>query len=182
MKTLISKTDQFQIIPFVFLLLSFIFSGSALFPRESNQKEVNPRNKKLEILEKLESGKPVSSEEITSSFADFNFEDPEPWEFRIPEMNENILPGPFFYKDYQGNIRVIISDCDVKEIHKRLSESLEELRKNIESFRNSDDFLIMQDELKKWNENFRKEIEKMREDLLHSDSGTRSKGTVQSLM
>ena len=163
MKTLISKTGSSQILPFVFFLLSFIFSSSNLISRESSLNEGNTGNKKLDILEKLESGKPVSSEEITSSFSDFSIEDTVQWEFWIPEMN--IFPGPFFYKDYNGNDHQIISDIEVKEIHKRLSESLEELRKNIESFRNSEDFLIMQDELKKWNENFRKEIEKMREEF-----------------
>lgn len=180
MKTLISKPGSSKILPFVFFLLSFIFSASNLFPQENSSDRVNSGNKKLNILEKLENGKPISSEEIKSSYSNFSIEDEEQWEFWVPDIN--VFPGPFFYKDYNGKDHVIISDIEVKEIHKRLSESLEELRKNIESFRNSEDFLIMQGELKKWNENFRKEIEKMREDLLQSDSGTRSKGTVHTMM
>jgi hypothetical protein len=171
MKTLNNKSDQSQnvkstgnksnlfIFTFVFFLVAFILSGSSLFPQENNLKNDETRNKWLDILEKLENGKEIPP---------------------LPKMHP--FPGPFFYQDYNGNDHVIISDSDIKEIHKRLSESMEQLRKNIESFRNSEDFLIIQNELKEWNENFRKELEKIKEELNRSDKETRSKGTVHTLM
>jgi hypothetical protein len=54
-------------------------------------------------------------------------------------------------------------------MHRRLKESMDELRENIESFRNSDDFKMMHDELQKWSENFRKELEKMSEGMMRSE-------------
>jgi hypothetical protein len=59
---------------------------------------------------------------------------------------------------------------------------MKELRKNIESFRNSEDFLIIEKELNKWSENFRIDLEKMREDIIRTGKETRSKGTVNSLI
>jgi hypothetical protein len=149
------------------------------------------KSKRLDILEKLECGKTVASEEIRASFSDFKIDDPEIPDFYLPEIVQipeissfakvKSFRGPFFYYDYNGKDHVIISDSDIKEIHKRLSISLEELRKNIESFRDSEDFLIIQNELKEWSENFRKEIEKMKEDIVRSGKETRSKSAIDPL-
>jgi hypothetical protein len=173
------------------LLLSFVFSGSSLYPQESNSLH-ETGNRKLNILEKLETGKPVTHEEIRSSFdrAKPDLEDDEIIYFpvmpQIPEMEQgkydHSLPGPFYYRDNEGNNHVIISDCDIKEIHKRLTESMDQLKKNIESFRTSEDFLIMQDELKNWSENFRKDLEKFKEDIIKSEKQTRSKSTILTVM
>jgi hypothetical protein len=171
MKTLINKSAQSQKVKsagvkdklflstFVFFLLSFILSGSSLLPQENITKNDDSRNRWLDILVKLESGKEIPP---------------------LPKMHP--FPGPFFYQDYNGKDHVIISDTDIKEIHKKLSESMEQLRKNIESFRNSEDFIIIQNELKEWNENFRKELEKIKEELIRSDKDSRSKGTIHTLM
>jgi hypothetical protein len=188
MKTLISRQNKFHEVSngkdkshilkvtFVFCLLSVFFSGSALFPQEEVEKIDDMKNKRLDILEKLESGKSVSSEEIWSSHSIIKIDDPEMSE--IFELQS--LPGPFFYHDYKAGDHVIISDKDLKEIHKKLSESMEELRKNIKSFHYQEDFSILKDELSKWSNSFRKEIEKVREELIRSDTETRSKSTVPS--
>jgi hypothetical protein len=204
METLISKpTRSFRIrkpetskhlifLSFVFFFLSFIFSGSKPLPQESSLKNDDIRNKRLDILQKLESGKAISSEDIRSSYSNLTVDNPEPGDPDSPEILQlpglqsfpkmHSFPGPFFYQNHDGRVHVIISDNDIREIHKRLNDSMEELKKNIESFRNSDDFIIIHDELQKWNENFRKELDKMREELIKSEKETRSKGTISALI
>jgi hypothetical protein len=191
MKTIISKpTQSFSVkntgikttplIPaFIFLLLSFVFSGSTLFPQVKNVNINNPNKKKLDILEKLESGKKISSDEIRASYCQLLSDDPEPWEFYthgMPHISDtssfskpDLWPGPSYYIYHDKRNHIIISDQDLKEMHRRLKESMDELRENIESFRNSDDFKMMHDELQKWSENFRKELEKMSEGMMRSE-------------
>jgi hypothetical protein len=201
MKTLISKIDQpperkisgmkthFSFIFFIIFLLSFIFSAYTLYPQVSEVKNDETKNKRLDILEKLENGISINSEDIRSSYSDFIADNNEFEDFCCREMPDiqpfpkfHPFPGPFFYQNHDGKDHVIISDNDIKMIHKQLSENMEELRINIESFRNSEDFLIMHDELKKWNDNFRNEIEKMRQEMLKSEKETRSMSTVHNLM
>ena len=123
MKKLVNKSDQSPkgkstvnkvnlfIYTFFFLLLSFILSGSSLLPQENRSKNDDSRNQWLDILEKLESGKEIP-----------------------PLPKTHSLPGPFFYQDYHGKDHLIISDSDIKEIHKQLSECMEELKKKYRIF------------------------------------------------
>jgi FtsZ-binding cell division protein ZapB len=201
MKTLISKFSQtnpanrseekkhLSIIAIFFLILSFILSGSTQLPQQKNLKNNDILSKRLNILEKLESGKAISSEEIRSSFGVKVTDENGIADSTYGEMNERQIwseshstPGPFFYKNHDGTDHVIISDSDIKEIHNQLNKSMEELRKEIESFRNSEDFLMIHDELQKWNENFRKELGKMKEELIKSEKASRSKGTIHTTM
>lgn len=188
MKTSISKRT-FSLRPAFFLLLSFVFCGLKLFPQTNNFINDGRGKKQLEILEKLESGKTISSEEIRASLGKFTFDDQEPADLYIPGIPDmppfpkiHSFPGPYYYKYHDGRDHIIISDSDLKKIHKRLDENLEELRKNIESFRNSEDFLIIHDELQKWNDNFRNELKKLRDELIKSENESRSKGTVHLLV
>jgi hypothetical protein len=137
------------------------------------------KGKKLDILEKLERGKTISSEDIRASFSQSASDDHGSMEINIPEIPP--FPGPFYYRDHEWRGH-IISDSDLKEIHDQLHESLEEVRMGIESFRNSEDFIIMQGEFQKWSDKFRKELEKMKEELRKSERESGSKGTGHSLM
>jgi hypothetical protein len=198
MKTLISNSAKLNpqrkpgfnmhifLLSLSFCLLSFVISGSAMIPQNRSNYNNDLRSKRLDILEKLEGGKAISLEEISKSMADLSKENMEVDELFLPGMNPDIqfspeispFTGPFYYHYHDGKDHVIISDIDIKEIHKILNDDLEELRRDIESFRNSEDFMIIHDELQKWNENFKKELNKIREELMKSVKETRSKGTT----
>jgi hypothetical protein len=179
------KTHQI-LLSFSFYLLSFLITGSTVIPQQVNIKSNEIRGKRLDLLEKLESGNKVSTEDINSSMGDMSKDSQEPGDCFFPEIiSPHYFPGlqslppltgPFFYRHQDGTEHVIISDSDIKEMHKKLKDTMEELRKDINSFRNSEDFLIIHNELQKWNDNFRKELDNMKEELLKSVKETRSKG------
>lgn len=165
MKTLISKTRQtgnlkmtvnkkyHSSLPFAFCLLSFIFSSSTPFREEYQEKKDDTSNKKLELLEKLEAGKSVSSDEVRSSYAGFRF--------------ENMEAENHYYFDY-----------DFEQIHDELLKGLEEMKFSIGSLRHSEEFQIMQKELMKLNEKFREEMEKVRDEFIRSAREKRSTGKI----
>jgi hypothetical protein len=166
--------------------LSFLITGSTVIPQQVDIKSNEIKAKRLDLLEKLESGKTVSTEDINPSMGEMAKDSQEPGDCFFPE---NISPhyspglpsippltGPFYFRHQDGTEHVIISDSDIKEMHKKLKETMEELRKDINSFRNSEDFLIIHNELQKWNDKFRKELDNMKEELLRSEKETRSKG------
>jgi len=176
-------------IPFILIALTVILSASVPIPQDDLQNKDNLKDKKLDLLEKLESGKQVTSEDIWSSYRDnidddFLLQDPD-----FPPVVDILclpslpsLPDPFFYHNHDGGDHVIISDMDIREIHERLSQSIEELRKEIESFRNSEDFVNMQEELRKWSDEFKKDIGKLKEDIIRSGRETRSKREIHPIM
>jgi hypothetical protein len=181
MKTLISKFAKLLLRPALLCLFPFILWGSTLVPQKDIVKNDDSKSRKLDILEKIERGKTVSSEEIRASFsaASDNYETIEPYLHEMPPFqNIESFQGPFFYRYHDGPGHIIIYESDLKEIHNQIHENLEDLRKNIESFRNSEEFLKMQYELQKWSDKFRKELEKMKEELIKSEKESGSKGTV----
>jgi hypothetical protein len=176
---------------FVFLLLSFILSGSSVC-QQKNIKAEDAKNRKLDILEKLENGGTINSENIRSMYGDFrngkNEEDDilnpiiqnKPERFSFPDMHS--FHGALFYRHNDDNDHVIISDDDLKEIHEQMSEIMEELKRDIESISNSESFLIIHDNLKRWNDNLRKELDKMKEELIRSAKEVRNKEMDHNLL
>ena len=59
-----------QTIMVVFSMLAFLISASVPIADQSFQEDVSLRDKKLGILEKLESGKSITSDEIRASYGD----------------------------------------------------------------------------------------------------------------
>ena len=197
MKTLFTKPDQpnerkssgnrtpLFLMTFVFLFISFVLSGSSPVPQKNN-KAKEPGNKKLDILEKLENGGTINSEDIKSIYGDFRIRSNENKDINYPVISDipdisfpdkYTFPEHYYYRYHDGKDHKIISDSDLEEVHKQLSDSMAELKKDIESISTSEDFLIMRDNLKRWNDNFRKEIDKMKEELIRSSKNIRSKET-----
>jgi hypothetical protein len=53
------------------------------------------------------------------------------------------------------------------------------MKRQIESFKNSEDFRKIQEELQKWSDEFKKDIGRMKEDIFRPDKETKSIGTLQ---
>jgi hypothetical protein len=147
-----------------------------------NDPQVNySREKKLDLLEKIESGRKISSDDIWSSYtnkvSDNSIQKNQ--EVIMPECCESSDPCPkscpFIYHGYKGKDHVIITDEDIRNIQRKLSESVEVLKREIQSFRNSDDYIHMQNDLRKWKDEFRKDIEKMKEEIIRSDKDSEIK-------
>jgi hypothetical protein len=169
--------DKTFYIQLIMISLAVVFSASALRPCNGLQEHENLKEKKLDLLQKLESGKQVTSEDIRSSYGnisgnDFSF--PEPDFFFLSDAPsfcpEPPLNDPFFYNDYDYNFNdnVVIPDIDLKEIHDGVLKSIEEIKKEAESFRNSDEFINMQIETRKWIDEFKEEVKRMKEDIRKS--------------
>jgi hypothetical protein len=187
--TFIPARRDFVALLLNFLLLSFIFSSpSSAMQKKDNNNDVI-KDKRYELLEKLEKGTSISSEEIRSSLGNITFNLPEEDNhfifgyhdfYFVPPLPP--FPGPFYHRYHDDDDYLIITDKDIKEIHRHLNESLEELRKDIESFRDSDEFLKIHDELQKWNDGFRRELDKMKEELKKSANESKSKSSTHTHM
>jgi hypothetical protein len=173
---------------FIFFLMSFFFSCSAFSSEQSSIKNVDSNSKKQDLLQKLEQGNAISSEDIRSSFRNsvIGHQEFEDVEFEVmpvpPDHAERFIPGPFIYHNHHGREHIIISESDMNELHKRLSESVVELKRNIDNFRNSEEFSNMQEELKKWNDSFKKELKKMKEELIKSQKESHVKSSSQNIL
>jgi uncharacterized coiled-coil DUF342 family protein len=186
-----NSTHLFPIM--IFMLLSVVLSGSVSYPQKNNVQNEDSKSKSINILEKLENGKSVTKDEIAALFSSYKNKVSEA-DNMVPEsgdilglinipdlpdlpdlpeitsLSDDINIHSSFDHHHKGSTGVIvISDSDLKEIHKKLAESVEELKKNIESLRNSEDFYRIQEELEKWSDNFKKDLKKMREDIVRSD-------------
>jgi hypothetical protein len=171
---------------------TFIFSSSSSAMQTSANKNDETKGKRYAILEKLEKGTSLSSEEIRSSFGDFTFNLSDENDHFIFHSHDFYFIPPFppipsfhehyYYRHHDDDDHIIITDKDIKEIHRHLNESLEELKNDIESFRNSDEFLKIHDELQKWNERFRRELDKMKEELNESRKESKGKSSAHSYM
>jgi hypothetical protein len=89
----------------IMIALAILFSASVQFPQDDPQNNDNLKDKKLDLLEKLENGKKVTSDDILASFgknagSDFILSDPDsPEFFDAPCLHSApLLPGPFFYR------------------------------------------------------------------------------------
>jgi hypothetical protein len=176
----------------IFLLLSILLSGSVSYPQKKDAQNDDSKSRSINILEKLENGKLVTTDEIASLFSSYknNVSDKDmrihedrdiadlvnlPELPDLPDMPEipSVSDDVYFHSSFDhhkvSHDVIVITDNEMKEIHKKLAESVEELKKNIESLRNSEDFYKIQEQLERWSENFKKDLKKMREDIVRSD-------------
>jgi hypothetical protein len=166
MNTLRNKPGNLLLRPVLLCLVSLLLSGSILFAQKNVVKNSDTANSKLNILEKLEQGKSVSSGEIRDSFSRTRSETFGSMEFYLPDPDD--LPpfsGQSHYYYHDGDDHYFFSDSDLRELNYQLHKSLEEVRRNIDSFRKSEDFKIMQAELQKMGEKIRKEVGKIKVEI-----------------
>ena len=183
-------TGRHIILTVILVLFAFIFSASTLISFPVQQQDDTLRNKKLDILEKLESGKSISSEEIRSSFAHHDYPDWEDHEDFIgihgfngfpdikylPELPElpDLPPMPempqlpefsynFQFYDQSGSDR-IISDDDLKLLRENIARNLEEMKMSIETFRNSQEYRELREKMRKLNEELREDMDHWRDE------------------
>lgn len=174
-------------IPLIMIALAFINSAYATVPQVDLQKENNLKDKKIDLLEKLENGKSITSEDIFTSYGK-SAEDicilPDPDLPQIPEspciQDLHSFRKEYFYNGHNGKEELFESDMDMREVHEKLSRSIDDLRKEIESFRNSKDFEIIRNGFMKWSNELRKEIEKIRVEVSREAKEIRNKESVHS--
>jgi hypothetical protein len=162
-------------IPLILILLAFVFSASTLIPGYELQVKENLKEKKLDLLQKLESGKQITSEDIQSSYGNITGDD-----FSLPTRDlafiydapcfcpASSFNDPFFYNDYDHNECVVFSDIDLKEIHEGILKSIKEIKKEAELFRSSKEFINMKIATRKWIDEFREDVKRMKEDIRKS--------------
>jgi hypothetical protein len=169
-------------IPLIMIVLALVFSAFTIIPQNVSQKNDTLKDKKLDLLEKLENGIPVNSEEIKASYGEnagkdllfFCHEFPSKIEsFYLPPIPS--LTDPFFYSNDDCDEESFISDSDLSEIREKLSKSMEEVKQEIESFRHSEDFMNFQDELKKWSGEFKKDMDRIKEEAHRPGRETRNR-------
>jgi hypothetical protein len=186
MKTLIRKPGMWSVnLVFLCLLSVFLFSPD-LFSQSDKMRNGQPPNKMLDILEQLEKGKTVSHEDIRAALIRSESDHPESEEpFRqgmsaIPGAPE--LPEFSFDWDNEGYNADISPRLEMNDIRLQLQIDLEVFRKNIEAFRNSEDFRVMKSELQKLGESLRKEMEEVKNELLKPHKETVGKKSEQVLL
>jgi hypothetical protein len=162
-----------------FCLLLIALSTSA-FGLQKDGKQTNPvKDKRIDLLEKLEKGAAISSEDLPGTLGKSEADrDGREGYSRSPEFFI-IPPFPpvivFDHYDYDNDHdKPLISHEDVKEFHRELNKSLEEVRKGIESIRTSDEFARFQEEMRRWNESFRREMERMKEEWKNEEKEAKS--------
>lgn len=155
----------------VLVALSILFSGSTLIQGENTQTTDDQRQKRLDLLEKLENGTKLTDEDIRSSFGG-----------NVSRKYLSLPPFPEF-PDFDilhnGEGNEIVSGEEMREIHERFSESFGEFRKAMESFRNSEEFMNFKEEFKKWSTEFKKEMDKVEEELIRSARDGKGKTEVR---
>ncbi|HVN58022.1 MAG TPA: hypothetical protein VMT63_06980 [Bacteroidales bacterium] len=164
------------------LVIAFLlFSGSCLYYTDGGQQKDN-RDKKMDLLERLENGSKITSDEIKSVFGNrkeeefenpgenffafqSQFDDPDfPVLPDLPDMNvlfdADIHPDRFVYNFRSDDADTLISDkCWFGFSDRDLSDKLREIRENMKDFRNSGEYQDAIREFKKSMESFRKEME-----------------------
>ena len=117
--------------------LLFFVSGSAMIPNGEIQKDLTSRDKRLTILEKLERGERISTEEISSSY------------LNDPESIEPFICPVVDFKIMFGDIKVEID---------RVGEQLGNLHR-------SQEFSKAMEELKRHSKELKHELDKVREEM-----------------
>ena len=173
------------LLPVILVVLALAFSGSTISEIPGRQKDETLKVKKLVILEKLENGLSVSSEDIRDSFGstdNSNMEGfnlfPEDLDFIVlPEMPDlpampdlSILPD--FSNDYHNfyfpDCENIVSRDVMKTMRDEISRNMEEMRKSFELFRNSQEYMEFMEEMKRFSEELRDEMDRMRDETRQS--------------
>jgi hypothetical protein len=189
----LKRAKYFSIFTIVILFLSFFLIIPASAEQNGSKKD-NATDKRYALLEKLENGTSISSEEISSSMGEFTF---NPYEYERDYESEShesyIFPPvppippfmvPFYSRHYNDNDNdhVIISDQDIREIQRHLNQSIEALRKEVESFKNSEGYIRFQNDLQKWNDGFKQELDKKKEEWRKERKESNSNNSVHNLM
>ena len=136
-----SKSDPMRIkrsyMHILLMVTAFLLTGSAALPQSDEEGDISLRNRKLNLLEKLEKGIPVESGEIFSSFA------------RKNDDAREFAPFGEEFENLFENIRE-----DMAKVHDQLGRIREsrEFEKAMESFRRE-------------REQFRQEIERLRDEM-----------------
>jgi hypothetical protein len=167
----ISRIKNFRTVSFITSLtaLSFLFSASTLIQQADTQKPDTFREKKLDLLAKLENGSKVTYDDIKSSFGDSyksGISGPDPLLSRNSDLPDVHMISPYDYHHNQFiNDNKIINEEDLNQIHRELVESVGDLRREIESFRNSDEFMNFKEGFKRWSNEFKKEMDRVEEEI-----------------
>jgi uncharacterized coiled-coil DUF342 family protein len=132
------------------VILAILTSGSAIIPDQTVNINDDLRQKKLILLEKLETGNQITAEEIRSSFG---------------ERSEAEI---YLGTDYP----LVISHYDIENIKESVRHELENLKKEIGNLKSSEEFVKAMDEMRKASDEIRKELEKMREEIRRTDNRT----------
>lgn len=133
----------------VLVVLIMLLSASSFITQDDTQKTDDLKQKKLDLLEKLENGSSLTAEDIRSSFSGSLSSDE------------------------------IITGDEMREIHEKLSESAGEFRRAMESFRSSEEFMNFKEEFRRWSDEFKKEMEKMGDEINKSLKQGRSRTEVR---
>jgi hypothetical protein len=197
MKTMINKLKRHEgnipvcklfFIILITLSVTVIISASTPVQYNDFQGRDSLKNKKLDLLQKLESGKQITQEDIRSSFDNQASEDLISLEYDFPEVSDieffqhqYSFAGSDIY-DNLNDINIQIPDLEIRINHKDLSKCLEELRSEMESFSKSEEFLNMKEDLKKCSEEFKKDIKKMKEDIMRSHQEKSGKGALHTIV
>jgi len=175
--------------PLIMIVLTVILSASSTITPADPQKENNLKDKKIDLLEKLENGKQVNSEDIRALFKR-NDDD----NFLLPDAD---ISSPLFIQGFpeKSILRIhrfcgknndhdcgIFKEKDLREINEGLSENLKEIGKEIESLINSEDFLKIRYEIRKCADESRKELKAMKETTGRSAIEIRSRVKRHSFM
>jgi len=152
MKTILEKFNgtvnvRKLFMPILFSLISLLLSGSAFIQQQDVRINISTDDKKLTLLEKLEKGVSLSSEEIRASFGNRKEE-------CTPEFHE------------------FISDDDIGKMKESIIRDLGIIKREMGNLKNSDEFVKAMDEVRKVNEEIRNELEKIREEIKRSDRWT----------
>jgi uncharacterized coiled-coil DUF342 family protein len=130
------NAEKSPIVTMIMLVLVFISTGSAMMPGEM-QKDQSFAEKKLRLLEMLERGDKLSSEEIRSTFAYDHF------------CNEPFMPVP-------GEFNEMMID---------LGNEMEKIGRNLEDFHNSVEFKKEMERFSREREQLKIDLEKVKEEI-----------------
>jgi uncharacterized coiled-coil DUF342 family protein len=130
-----------------FVVLALLTSGSATFSDQEVKRTDDLQDKKLNLLERLESGKLIDPEEVWSSF-------------------ENRHDDGFCFGT---DCPLVIPYADFEKLNEAVRFNMEAIRQEIDGLKNSDEFKRAMDEIRKGSEEIRRELEKMREEFRKSD-------------
>lgn len=158
------KVSEGVFIPVVILLLFLVLSGNS-YAAVTTQLYEQQENSRMLLLEKLEKGQKLSSEEIRAGLKPSGETDDISMGFELPELPDfpqfpghpdifinppHIYISPDFELDQEA----------IRDMKKDISRSLEEMKREIESVIHSEEMLNFQREMKEWGEEIRREIEK----------------------
>jgi hypothetical protein len=144
--TLVKLTGEMNLhnflMPAIMIVIALVTSGSALM-RDQDLNSESLRDRKLNLLEKLEKGLSIGSDEIKSSFGS------------SLEINSDCCG--FFSHD------------EIEQIRESVIRDLESIKHDIANLRNSDEFMKAMDEIRKGRDEIRFELEKMREEIRRTE-------------